>query len=90
MGLYEPLAQEFQKSQGDRYRTMERQIPTMPPRAHRWIGEMEEIAASFRAAGLPDGFHLAAAEIYRELEQFKDPGSPPSMDEVTATLGRIK
>ncbi len=31
----------------------------------RWVGEMEEIAASMRAQGLPDGFHRAAAEVYR-------------------------
>ncbi|MGH9251147.1 MAG: DUF1932 domain-containing protein [Acidimicrobiales bacterium] len=31
----------------------------------RWIAEMEQIAATFAAAGLPDGFHRAAAEIYR-------------------------
>ena len=31
----------------------------------RWIGEMEEIAATFAAAGLPDGFHRAAAEMFR-------------------------
>ena len=31
----------------------------------RWIGEMEEIAQTFASAGLPDGFHRAAAEIYR-------------------------
>ncbi len=31
----------------------------------RWIGEMEEIAATFAAAGQPDGFHKAAAEVYR-------------------------
>jgi 3-hydroxyisobutyrate dehydrogenase-like beta-hydroxyacid dehydrogenase len=31
----------------------------------RWVGEMEEIAATFEAAGLPAGFHEAAAEIYR-------------------------
>ena len=31
----------------------------------RWIGEMEEIAAAMAGAGLPDGFHRAAAEIYR-------------------------
>ncbi len=31
----------------------------------RWIGEMEEIAATFAAAGLPDGFHRAAAEVFR-------------------------
>jgi len=30
----------------------------------RWVGEMDEIARTFAAAGLPDGFHRAAAEIY--------------------------
>jgi hypothetical protein len=31
----------------------------------RWIAEMEEIADTFAAAGLPEGFHRAAAEVYR-------------------------
>jgi 3-hydroxyisobutyrate dehydrogenase-like beta-hydroxyacid dehydrogenase len=31
----------------------------------RWIAEMEEIAEAMAAAGLPEGFHQAAAEIYR-------------------------
>jgi 3-hydroxyisobutyrate dehydrogenase-like beta-hydroxyacid dehydrogenase len=31
----------------------------------RWVAEMEEIAASMAAVGLPDGFHQAAAEIFR-------------------------
>jgi hypothetical protein len=31
----------------------------------RWSGEMEEIADTFTAAGQPDGFHRAAARIYR-------------------------
>jgi 3-hydroxyisobutyrate dehydrogenase-like beta-hydroxyacid dehydrogenase len=30
----------------------------------RWVGEMEEIAAAMAAAGLPEGFHRAAAEVY--------------------------
>ena len=30
----------------------------------RWVGEMEEIADTFAAAGLPDGFHRAAAEVF--------------------------
>jgi 3-hydroxyisobutyrate dehydrogenase-like beta-hydroxyacid dehydrogenase len=33
----------------------------------RWVAEMEEIAAAMAAAGLPEGFHRAAAEIYRTL-----------------------
>jgi hypothetical protein len=83
------LLDEWKRSQPELPKRSEA-VTASARKAWRWIGEMEEIAASFRAAGLPDGFHLAAAEIYRELEQFKDPGSPPSMDEVTATLGRIK
>jgi 3-hydroxyisobutyrate dehydrogenase-like beta-hydroxyacid dehydrogenase len=31
----------------------------------RWVAEMEEIAATMAVAGLPEGFHQAAAEIYR-------------------------
>jgi 3-hydroxyisobutyrate dehydrogenase-like beta-hydroxyacid dehydrogenase len=30
----------------------------------RWVAEMQEIAASMNAAGLPTGFHEAAADIY--------------------------
>jgi hypothetical protein len=32
----------------------------------RWVGEMEEIADTFAAAGQPDGFHRAAAQVYRD------------------------
>ena len=46
------------------------------PKAWRWTGEMDEIAATFEAAGLPDGFHRAAGEVYRRLATFKDaPGT---------------
>jgi Domain of unknown function (DUF1932)/NAD binding domain of 6-phosphogluconate dehydrogenase len=30
----------------------------------RWVGEMDEIAATHAAAGLPDGFHRAAGEVF--------------------------
>jgi 3-hydroxyisobutyrate dehydrogenase-like beta-hydroxyacid dehydrogenase len=55
-------------------------------KAWRWVAEMEEIAASFAAAGLPDGFHRAAAEIYARLAGFKDAAAPPPLDEITAAL----
>jgi 3-hydroxyisobutyrate dehydrogenase-like beta-hydroxyacid dehydrogenase len=37
------------------------------PKAWRWIAEMEEIASTFAAAGQPDGFHRAAAQVYRRI-----------------------
>jgi 3-hydroxyisobutyrate dehydrogenase-like beta-hydroxyacid dehydrogenase len=49
----------------------------------RWIAEMEEIAAAMAAAGLPAGFHQAAAEIYRRSPDGGD-GSPDAV--LTALL----
>jgi Domain of unknown function (DUF1932) len=41
-------------------------------KAWRWVGEMEQIAATFSAAGLPPGFPLAAAEVCHRLSALKD------------------
>lgn len=35
----------------------------------RWIAEMEEIARSMAAHGLPTGFHEAAAEVFRHVSR---------------------
>ena len=43
----------------------------------RWVAEMEEIAASMTAAGLPAGFHEAAADIYDRASQADAPDHPP-------------
>jgi 3-hydroxyisobutyrate dehydrogenase-like beta-hydroxyacid dehydrogenase len=45
----------------DRY---ERAVASSAEKGWRWVAEMEEIAATFAAAGQPDGFHLAAAEVF--------------------------
>lgn len=55
-------------------------------KAWRFAGEMREIAATFQAAGLPGGFHLAAAEIYQRLEGYKDCEPAPPLSEIIATL----
>jgi 3-hydroxyisobutyrate dehydrogenase-like beta-hydroxyacid dehydrogenase len=65
MGVYEALVAELQLSQGDRYRTIERQLPVMPTKASRWIGEMEEIAKTFGDQGLTPKMHQGAADVYR-------------------------
>ena len=62
------------------------QVRAAAHKAWRWIAEMEEIAASFEAVGLPGDFHRGAAEIYRRLAEFKDTATPPEMAKVTAML----
>lgn len=44
---------------------LERAERSAATKGWRWIGEMEEIADTFTAAGQPDGFHRAAAKVYR-------------------------
>ena len=46
----------------------------------RWIAEMEEIAATMAAAGLPEGFHQAAAEIYRRFRPADSAGKEAGLD----------
>lgn len=36
-------------------------------KAWRFVGEMREIADTFASVGLPNGFHLAAAEVYQQM-----------------------
>ena len=55
-------------------------------KAWRFSGEMEEIADTFAAAGLPDGFHRAAADIYRRMSDYKDTAPPPSVEEVAVRV----
>jgi len=55
-------------------------------KAWRFAGEMEEIAATFPAVGMPGGFHEAAADLYRRLADFKGRPTPPPLAEVLAAL----
>ena len=57
-----------------------------PAKAWRWISEMEEIAHAYKTAGMPEGFFLAAADLYRRLEQYKDDPSKPSIHQVSTAL----
>ena len=57
----------------------------------RWVAEMEEIAASMTAAGLPAGFHQAAADIYDRAAQADTPATrrPTPPEEPASTLDTV-
>ena len=57
-------------------------------KAWRWIAEMHEIADTFRDAGLPDGFHRGAAEVYERLAGFKSDRDPALADIISAMLSK--
>jgi hypothetical protein len=55
----------------------------------RWVSEMEEIARSMAGAGLPDGFHLAAAEIFRRCPREPGASSEAALPAVMAALTTV-
>ena len=85
-GVEQALAGEWQRSQPALATDAEGRIRASAPKAWRFSGEMEEIAATFAAAGLPDGFHLAAADLYARLERYRDADPPPSLDQMLASI----
>lgn len=87
-GVDQALMDEWRISQPDLERKSNRAAAVAAPKAWRYVGEMEEIAATFEAAGLPTGFHNAAADICARLAPFKDLTDPPPT--VTAVLAALR
>jgi 3-hydroxyisobutyrate dehydrogenase-like beta-hydroxyacid dehydrogenase len=63
-----------------------RRVTSVTAKAWRFEGEMHEIASTFEEAGLPNGFHEAAAEIYHRMAGFKDSPETPELDDVLNAL----
>jgi len=82
MGLYQALINELAGGQAMLLRRIERTLLTMPTRSRRWVGEMEEIAATFDAVGLSPRIYQGAADMYRFV------GQTPLADETPETVDR--
>ena len=82
-GVEEALLAEWGTSQPGLAERSDRAAGSAAAKGWRWVAEMDEIAAAMAAAGLPDGFHRAAAEVYRRS------GDDGSVDAIlTALLSR--
>jgi 3-hydroxyisobutyrate dehydrogenase-like beta-hydroxyacid dehydrogenase len=75
-GVDQALLQEWAISQPDLERRSIQAAAVAVPKAWRYVEEMKEIAATLAAAGLPSGFHTAAADLYERLTPFKDMTHP--------------
>jgi 3-hydroxyisobutyrate dehydrogenase-like beta-hydroxyacid dehydrogenase len=72
-GVEDALLAEWSISQPRLADQVDRAARSAVTKGWRWVGEMEEIAASMAGAGLPDGFHQAAAEVYRRSPRLPQP-----------------
>ena len=89
LGIRDELYRQWELDNMDLAKQAEGRMTRVTAKAWRFEGEMHEIASTFLEAGLPDGFHKAAAEVYHRLARFKDSSHPSALDEVfTALLDR--
>ena len=93
LGLADVLRAEQRESIPGVLTWLERSLPSMPPKAYRWVGEMEEIAATFADLGLTPNILQGAADMYRfvaetsigqESPETRDPNR--GLDGVVAAL----
>jgi 3-hydroxyisobutyrate dehydrogenase-like beta-hydroxyacid dehydrogenase len=87
-GVDEALLAEWARSMPELPKRSTDAVAANARKAWRFVGEMEEIAATFGAVGLPEKFHQAAGEIYRKMSGWKDSPTPPSISEIAKALTR--
>ncbi len=79
-GVDDALVREWELSQPDMVTRTERSAGAVGPKAWRFVGEMEQIAAAFAAAGLPTGFAEAGGAVYQSLAPLKGTEAPALTD----------
>lgn len=67
LSLGDLLRAEWERSLPGLDERLERAARSADAKGWRWVGEMREIESTLRAAGLPGGFHEAAAETFERL-----------------------
>jgi 3-hydroxyisobutyrate dehydrogenase-like beta-hydroxyacid dehydrogenase len=86
LGIRQELENQWSRHGSDFAQSATHRIRKASAKGWRFAGEMDEIASTFTAVGLPEGFHFAAADIYRRMACFKDAGQEPSLEDIIDTL----
>ena len=89
-GVEPELLDEWALSQPELTERSEGVITRTPRKAWRFAGEMSEIADTFEAAGLPEGFHRAAEDVYDRLSEFKEVEAAEGAEVLAALLAQKK
>lgn len=66
-GFTEILRERLPGSQAGTVEKLDQALIRLPSLSGRYIGEMEQVAETFEAIGLPGGFHEASADLFRML-----------------------
>jgi 3-hydroxyisobutyrate dehydrogenase-like beta-hydroxyacid dehydrogenase len=64
LGVEQAVERELRESRSDVFDWQIRNIATMPPRAYRWVPEMQEIARTFGELGMTRRIFEGATDVY--------------------------
>ena len=64
LGVEQALEKELRESRNDVFEWQMKNIAVMPPKAYRWVPEMEEIAKTFGELGLTPRMFEGATDVY--------------------------
>jgi 3-hydroxyisobutyrate dehydrogenase-like beta-hydroxyacid dehydrogenase len=71
LGVFDVLTTELETSQKGLLKFAQDGLQQMAPKAHRWVGEMNELAATYQAIGLTPRMLAGAADMYHDVSQTK-------------------
>ncbi len=89
LGLTSELQKELLSSREAVYRQIESGAQRLPSVSARYIGEMEEIAATYSAAGVTPKFHQGALDVYRHLAGTPLASETPDSIDTSRTLEEV-
>jgi hypothetical protein len=69
LGVEQALEAELKDSQGDLFEWVLSRSVSMPPKAHRWVPEMLEIAKTFEGVGMTPRILQGAADMYEFIAE---------------------
>lgn len=86
LGIRKELEKQWSQEDIESVSRAHTRLRQITRKAWRFTSEMQDISATYAAAGLPGDFHLAAGEIYQRLKGFKNAPNLPELEDVLSAL----
>ncbi len=69
LGVYDEVVHELSTNQKNGFDWASKRVTGTPPKAYRWVGEVEEIAKTFEAIGLPGETCIGGAKMFKIISE---------------------
>jgi 3-hydroxyisobutyrate dehydrogenase-like beta-hydroxyacid dehydrogenase len=67
LGVYEHLEKQLLSSKADMYNWLLEALPSMPPKAYRWVPEMYQLAKTFEGVGMTPRIFQGEADMFEMI-----------------------